>query len=166
MGSVFGKDNNNSNPYQAQASNIYNQLYQETSPIRQQLIGRGTNFLQGGYDYTQSPAWQPTKLAAERNYQTAQKDMMSNLPRGGGLQEALAKNITGRADTLTNAAGQIGMDEYNKVYGLGTGGGYQSAAGLTGLAGQQAAMNAQQNAAKSGAMGDLGMGAGMILAGK
>jgi hypothetical protein len=154
------------NPYQAQASNIYNQLYQETSPIRQQLINRGTQFLQGGYDYTQSPAWQPTKLAAERNYERARGDILSNLPRGGGLQEALARNIQGRADTLTNAAGQIGMDEYNKVFGLGTGGGYQSAMGLTGLAGQQAATNAQQNAAKTQSYTDIGIGVGSILADK
>lgn len=156
-----------SNPYQGQSANILNQLYQETTPIRQNLISRGTNFLspQGGYDYTQSPAWGPAKLAAERNYQTARNDILGNLPRGGALQDALAQNTMAKADTLTRAAGQIGLDELNRVTGM-AGGGYQSATGLSGLASQQAATNAQQNAAKSGAMGDIGLGAGMILASK
>lgn len=179
----MGKDDSGSNQYQGQSANILNQLYQETTPLRASLIQRGMDFLTPtktvkmpfggikvltnpkGYDYTQSPAWQPAKLAAERNYNNAREDILGNLPSGGALQEALARNAMSKADTLTRTAGTIGLDELNRVSAL-AGGGYQSAAGLNALAGQQAATNAQMYAANQSAKGDIGMGAGMILASK
>lgn len=156
------------NAYANQSQNILNALYAQTDPARQNIISRGTSFLQnpGGYDYTQSPIWPVSKLAAERNYQTAQNNILSNLPRGGVLEDAIARNAMAKADTLTNAAGTIGMDEYNKIYQLATGTAPATVAGLNTLANQQATQNMQEYSAKTGALGDIGLGAGMILAGK
>ncbi len=156
------------NAYSNQSQNIINALFAQTDPARQAIIKRGTNFLTGSpaFDVTQSPVWAPAKLGAERNYEQSRQNILANLPRGGVLEDALARNAMGKADTMTNMAGTIGQDEYNKIYGLATGTVPQAISGLTSLANVQAGANAQQNSAKTGALGDIGLGAGMILASK
>ena len=142
-------------------------LYNKTGPARQSIIDRGTNFLEGGLDVTQSPMWGSGKNAAETQYQNAREAMMANLPSGGALQSSLATGETDKARTLTDLASRIGMDEYNKIYGLASGAPQQSMSGMgmseqTGatLAGQQMYQNVQEDAQKNQLYSDLGAGIG------
>ena len=142
-------------------------LYNKTGPARQSIIDRGTNFLEGGLDVTQSPLWGSGKNAAETQYQNARDAMMANLPGGGALQSSLATGETDKARTLTDLASRIGMDEYSKIYGLASGAPQQSMAGMgvagqtnATLAGQEMYQNIQEDAQKNQLYGDLGAGIG------
>ena len=142
-------------------------LYNRTAPARQSIIDRGTNFLEGGLDVTQSPMWGSGKNAAETQYQNARDAMMANLPGGGALQSSLATGETDKARTLTDLASRIGMDEYSKIYGLASGAPQQSMAGMgvagqtnATLAGQEMYQNIQEDAQKNQLYGDLGAGIG------
>jgi len=142
-------------------------LYKRTDPARQSIIDRGTNFLEGGLDVTQSPMWGSGKNAAETQYQLARDATMANLPGGGALQSALATGETDKARTLTDLASRIGMDEYSKIYGLASGAPQQSMSGMgmagqtdATLAGQQMYQNVQEDAQKNQLYSDLGAGIG------
>jgi len=142
-------------------------LYNKTGPARQSIIDRGTNFLEGGLDVTQSPMWGSGKNAAETQYQNARDAMMANLPGGGALQSSLATGETDKARTLTDLASRIGMDEYSKIYGLASGAPQQSMSGLgvagqtdATRAGQQMYQNVQEDAQKNQLYSDLGAGIG------
>lgn len=151
------------------AAQIAYQMFTESEPLRSQIIGRGERFLgdEGAFDVTQSPMWAPGKAAAEDVYSAAQEGILANLPRGGALQESLAETERGKARTLTDLAGQIAMDEYNKAYGLATLTPQQSLAGLSSLAGSEAMAQATEQAAGLGLIGSLfGAGGRIIAAGK
>ena len=153
--------------YQDILAQIAQDMYNKTNPARTEIINRGTNFLEGGLDVTQSPMWGSGKNAAETQYQLARDATMANLPGGGALQSSLATGETDKARTLTDLASRIGMDEYNKIYGLASGAPQQSmsALGTAGqtsatLAGQEMYQNIQEDAQKNQLYSDLGAGIG------
>lgn len=158
------------NRYGEQAAQIAQKMFEQTNPLRENLVERYTKFLTPGrFRVTQSPLWQPGKQALETAYRQAQQNITSSIPAGGALLESLAGAETSRAKDLTSLAGQIAQDEYGKVYGMATGTPQTSLAGLsTAASGEASAQQAlaAQNAAKQSMFGDLGMGTGMILASK
>jgi len=194
MGSAFGKSGSDGKHEARLSRNITKQAWplakdmygagqemMETGmPVYNQVAGGLSDFLGGGYDYTTSPAWEPGKLAAERAYQQQQQNILSNMPAGGGMQEAMTQADIARGTNLTNLAGDIGMDQYNKAYNFGLaapqlganvalGSLGQSAgmgANMANLAGTRAQAAAQEQAGKYGKGGDVGLGAGMLLGGK
>jgi hypothetical protein len=131
------------------------------------------NFLNGNLDYTQSPVWGASKNAAETQYRLARDQIMQNVPSGGRLLDTLSDTDTAKARTLTDAASNIGMDEYNKIYGMATGTPQQTISGLssaegsaTSLQGYQMQQNAIEDASKNQLYGNLGQGVGEAWGGK
>ena len=68
----------------------------------------------------------------------------------------------GKANQMTNLAGGIGADMWDKAFSFGTGQPQAAMSGATNLAGIQAQQQTAQDAAKMGKMGDAAMGAGML----
>lgn len=140
------------------------------SPDYSQGGGYGGDSYGGGegdsWDWGSSPMWAPGKMAIEDQYRVAKDNILANMPSGGALYESLGDLERGRAGGYTDLTGQIGMDMWNKAYSVATGVPQTSLQGL-GVAsqGQSQAMmaNANADAGKAGMMGDLGMGAGMLL---
>lgn len=173
-GGLTGKDDDDggaaaTSPSGQQASEIATQMYQETEPIRQEVIRRGERFMgdgKGGFDPTASAMYKPSRRALEEQYVQSQELARQTMPTGGALDEAMAANIRARAGGLTDIEGRIAQDEYNKAYGLATGVPALSMSTLTGLAGAEMSAAAQQEAAKSGMMGDFGMAIGSYFGGK
>jgi hypothetical protein len=91
---------------------------------------------------------------------------LSNIPKGGQLTDQMSNVETARAGSLGQLGSGVAQDEYNKLYGMATGASGQAMGTLANIGGQQAMANAQQTAGKYGALGDLGMGAGMFLGSK
>ena len=117
------------------------------------------------YDVTRNPVWGAGRGLIEDQYTRARENTLGAMPGGGALTDTLARIEEGRAQSMGDLASQIAQDEYNKLYGLATGAPAQSMSTLSNLAGQQAMAAAQQQAGKYGALGDIGMGAGMLFGG-
>lgn len=142
-------------------TNMSKGYYNQTAPMRNELIGNLTNFLQGNNDPTASPMYAPIKMTAERQYQTAREQAMEDMPMGGALYDSLA-NIAGqRAKSITDMISQVVQDEYNKAYSMGQGSQQVSAAGVG--AGAQSsnqllsALASQQQAGASGVGNAVGL---------
>ena len=157
MGDKGGDD------YSDRASKLAKKLYKDTVPIRRELIPGWQNFLQGDYDVSSNPVYGAGKSQIESQYDVARQNILSNLPSGGQLNEALVDTDVRRADALGGLAAQIAQDEYNKIYGFATGSPQASLSSMTSLAGSQAAAQAQETAGKYGAVGDIGGGLGMMF---
>lgn len=142
-------------------------LYRKTDPARAAIIQRGMNFLEGGLDVTQSPLWGSGKNAAEVQYKLARDQILQNTPGGGRLLDTLSDTDTAKARTLTDLASTVGMDEYNKIYGLASGTPQQTISGLSSALGSSTALqsaqmqaNAVEDASKNQLYGGLGEGIG------
>jgi hypothetical protein len=127
----------------------------------------------GGFDVTASPLFDPIFGAAQDQFNIANESVLSNLPQGGALQEALAENARRRAQTITGASADIAQQELNNLMQLVSGGtaqGLQSlgmgTSALASLAGQQANAQAAQNAGTMSMFGMLGQGFGDLMGGK
>jgi hypothetical protein len=156
LGGAFGLQ-------QDPGSMIYNPNYNYNASNEAAPVGQ-TN--QIPWDVSQSPVFGPAKSMLEQQYQNAQENIIANMPTGGGMMEALAGTEQARAKGLGDISSQIAQDEYNKIFSTVFGMPQTSISGLTNLAGQQAMAASQQQAGKAGALGDIGMGAGLIAATK
>lgn len=153
-------------------SNLASQMaldyYNITAPARTNILDRGQAFLEGDFDPTESPVYDPSRRAIEGQYQQARQNVIAGSPSGGALQTNLANVEMGRAGNIGQMAGQVANEEYNRIYGAAFGAPQTSISGLSGLGSSQIAADAQQQAAetmgKYGAMGNMGAGAGMMLA--
>jgi hypothetical protein len=135
--------------------------------------GGAANIEPGGFDVTASPLFDPIFGAAQDQFNSANESVLSSLPSGGALQEQIAENARRRAQTITGASADIAQNELANIMTLITGGTQQGMGGfgmgtsaLSGLAGQQAAAQAAENAGKNSMMGGLGQGIGSLLGGK
>ena len=131
------------------AAKIAEKLYKQTNPMRKGIIGRGEEFMAGGFDPTQMPMWDIGKAGIESQYGTARQNILSNMPAGGGLNEAMMQTDLSRANQLSGLGANIAQDEYNKLYGLATGTPQQSMSTLANVGASQANMQAQQAAGNS-----------------
>jgi hypothetical protein len=150
------------NPYAEVAANIAQQIFEETTPMRQNIVGRGEQFLEGDFDPTASPIYNPMRKGVEGQYNVARENVISSLPQGGGLQQGLADVETGRADALSAVTGQIAQNEYNKIFGYATGTPIQSISGLNQAGGIVANQLAAEDQGKGAATGGLMQGLGML----
>ena len=124
-------------------------------------------------DPSASPLYAPGKFAAEQQFGTARDNIMSSMPEGGGLYDALAQTDISKAGALSGLEANISQDFFDKIYGAAFGAPQTAVSGLGGaggimgnLAGQQAQANAAQSAGKSGMLGGFGQGVGTWLGGK
>lgn len=152
------------NPSADALAKIATETYQQTQPIRTGLIDRSNAFLSGDLDVTNTPMFLGMKNAADSQFARARDNTIARTAPGGSLSSALADLEFGRANTLTQGAGQIAGDEISRAFGLATGSVPNSTSGLGQAANIQqqsiAAQQAQQAAGKQAA----GQGAGILLA--
>lgn len=142
------------------------QLFQQTDPLRQLLLGQSANFLRGGADVTETPAYQDLQLQSGQNFNQAKDNMIARFAPGGGLVDALSGLEGDRASVLSQGAAGIHESELNRALALGTGATGLSLGSL-GQAGQVQAARAQAKAdEKGGVAGGLGAAAGGFLGGK
>jgi len=160
------KNSGGSNKMDKAAGKIAMDYYNQTDPMRQQMIGNYGNFMEGGYDVSQNPVWGAGRGVIEDQYNVARENTIGASPRGGALTDQLAGVEESRAGALGNLAANVSQDEYNKAYGMATGVPQQSMGTLTTLAGNQAMANSQEQAGKYGALGGMGQGLGMYLGSK
>lgn len=119
----------------------------------------------GVADVMSTPTFAAFRDSTNQTFGAAKDNTLSTLPAGGALLEALAGLEGKKASTLTQGAGQIYESELARAMSLATGTAPTALGGLgqAGLAqAQQAAMEAQQGAAKAGG---LGTAAGTIIGG-
>ena len=158
-----------SNPAADALIQMSQEIYGQTAPLRAGIIDRGNAFLQGNLDVTGTPMFQALRSGADQQYSRARENILANTPTGGALSDALAQNELAKARTLTQGAGGIAQDEYNKVYGLATGAPGAALSGL-GSAGQaqaqQAAARAQERSAVINSKGQAWGGAGNAMGSK
>jgi hypothetical protein len=150
------KGGNGSTPASDAQMQMAQQLFSQTDPIRQSLIGQSQKFLSGGNDVMQTPAYGALKLSADQNFNQAKDNLISTTAPGGALTSALTNLEGSRANTLTQGAGSLYGDALSRATTLGTGmtGQSLSALGQAGYTQAQVAQSqATQNAGKSGALG-------------
>jgi len=138
----------------ANATNILSAIsqnyYKKTAGLRGSVIDRLTKFMKGDFDPTDSALYAPIKTATENQYQKGMDELLSTVPRGGGLYAGIGDLIGKKADTTSDLIAQLVQDEYNKAYAMGTGSQEVAASGLsgagTGANGLVSALASQQNA--------------------
>lgn len=148
------------------ASRIAQKYYKETAPYRQNAYNRWNQMDAGNWDVTTDVNWSPARQVLEDQYGRAKENIIANTARGGPLDEALADLSESRAQDLTGLSASILANEQQKKYGAAFGAPQTSAATLSSLASTSAMAQAQENAAKSGMTGQLGMGLGTYMGSK
>lgn len=176
-----GKQTPTTSPYEAATAEIAKQTYQETTPIREDLLAQMGNFLSGGFDPTKSPLYGPmyanARAGMEGQYGVAKQNILANTPRGGGqtddlagLESDRASNIGGLQNTLY---GNIFNDILSKTYGVAFNAPQQSMAGFGQAANSYAGRYGAANVAYTGQqknwldlIGNTGQGLGAMVGGK
>lgn len=152
-----GGDGKKKEKYHDVQAQLARQLFEQTDPLRQLLIGQSTDFLSGGADVTQTPAYQNLQLQTGRNFNQAKDNMIARFAPGGGLVDALTGLESDRASTLSSGAAGIYDAEQSRALGLGTGT-TGVALGSLGQAANVQAMrhqaNSMEQAAKTQTTGD------------
>lgn len=145
---------------------IANNLFQQSDPLRRQLIGQSTNFMSGGMDPMATPEFAAIRSYADQQANQARDSILETMPAGGTLLDKLADVDIGKARTLTDAAAGIYGDNLNRAMSLATGGtqgAISARAGADQLRAAREAASAERDAA---AKGSVGTGVGMALGGK
>jgi len=106
--------------------------WNQTAPIRSGVTSRLTDFLQGNFDPTASALYAPSKMAIEDQYGVARENLVSALPSGGGMYDAMAALEGNRARSLADTVANIAGDEYSKAYGVATSSPQMSMSGMAG----------------------------------
>jgi len=168
IGGLFGGGDDYEEPKSSKiASQIAQQLFTESTPIRTGIIDQLTNFTGGNFDIGTSPMWAGGKNAIENQYGVARENIIGNTATGGAMYQGLNDLEATRAGSFTDLISNIQNDMFNKSYGIATNTPQTSMQGLLGSA--NASTNAMQaqaqaDAGKSQMMGGLGQGLGMFLA--
>ena len=151
------------NPAQEAQARISQQLFSESTPIRQSLNKSALGFLRGDRDVTGTPAFAGLKDMIESQFGRARESVIGSTPTGGGLTSALTGVERGRAGALVQGTAALSENELNRAMMLGTGLVPTSVGGL-GQAGQTqafAAAEAQRQSAQK--KGDTGAAAGALI---
>lgn len=147
-------------------ADIAKKLFTQTDPLRRQLIGRSTAFMNGGLDVTRSPVFSALKQQTESQYGTARDNIIADTPTGGPLIAALTELNSNRANILGQAAGSVSEDELARAMMLGTGATGQAMSGLSQAASVQANLAQNRSMREASMFGALGGGLGAWLGGK
>lgn len=148
---------------------IASNLFQQTDPLRQDLIGQSADFLSGGMDPMATPEFAAIRSYADQQANQARNSILETMPSGGTLLDKLADVDIGKARTLTDAAAGIYGDNLSRAMSLATGG-TQSAisarAGADQLIAAREQADATREAGEKNALGSsIGAGAGLYLGG-
>ncbi|MHB8123111.1 MAG: hypothetical protein ACYDG4_13255 [Desulfuromonadaceae bacterium] len=132
--------------------------YGSTAGLRGDVISNLSDFMKGELDPVASSMYAPAKMTAERQYNTARDQVLSDSPAGGALFDNLTNLSAKKAGTLVDEIGKIVMDEYNKAYAMAQGSQTTAAAGAQGAASagtQGMGALAQQQQAGAQGVGNL-----------
>lgn len=153
---------------------LIDELLKQTSGLRDLTTEQLTAIL-GGAPASSVPAYAPSRAALENQYNVAQGQILSTLPRGGQQNAALEDLINTRASGVSNLESTIAGNAFNQA--LSTGFGVlpvalgteaQSANTLASLENQQAQSESQNilmSAAGIGALLDILFGQKGIFGG-
>lgn len=156
---VFGGGDDGSAASDA-AANIANSMWNSTGKIRNPLIDMMAEVTGGNFDPASSPLFSGVKSNVDDQFKTAENNVLSMIPEGGVLQDALAGLETGKAKTLSEMMGSLENDWMNKAYGAAFQAPGEAMSGLT----SAGALDSQNYATNQGLLGDLGSGLGLAWA--
>jgi hypothetical protein len=179
-GGKGGSSTTTTNPYAATESQISQELYDTTKPLREALLPKYQSAIAGGYDYRSDPAYAPLFAAAkggiESQYGQARQSILGSTPSGGGLTKALSNLDIARASDLGTVPMNLQNQIAQKLLGEATStawgtpqisiGGLGNAGAIYGqqVAQEQAAANQGKAGLGSGIGSLLGMGIGTAFA--
>jgi hypothetical protein len=144
---------------------IANNLFQQTDPLRQDLIGQSQDFLSGGMDPTATPEYAAIRQYADQQANQARDSILETMPSGGTLMDKLADVDISKARTLTDASAGIYGDNMDRALTLASGF-TQNAVGARAGADQLTAAREQADASRDAATKmAIGEGAGGIAGG-
>jgi hypothetical protein len=175
MGFLTGskKVDQQQSPDAKRASQIAEQLFRQTDPLRQTAFSGLASNLQTASPFqpitmdslTANPMFGAIKSATEQQFQNARQNIIGNTPNGGALFSALGNLEGQRANQLSSAFGGLAQDELSRrtgnldrAIGIGTGVAGQSMGGLSNAAAIQAQLaqaQREQQSAEKGGKGEL-----------
>lgn len=147
---VTGKSNANEivqdKEYEKALADLARQYFIETAPVRREYLGQGMDVLTGKTEPLDLPAFREldalNKQTTEKQYGVAKQNILDTLPRGGGLQKALADLETERAQGLSTNRMQLTANLITQIlaqlYGGAFGAPGEALAGLGSAAGSYA----------------------------
>lgn len=148
---------------------IASNLFQQTDPLRRELIGQSADFLSGGMNPMKTPEYAAIRSYANQQANQAKDSILETLPSGGTLLDKLADVDIGKARTLTDAAAGIYGDNLTRAMSLATGGTQSAIAARSGadqLTAAREQADAARDAGEKNALGSaVGAGAGFYLGG-
>jgi len=159
--------------YEDLLTEISKMLFESTAPMRDSLIGDLTSVAEGTFDPKTSASYNPlfaeAKGGIEDQYGVAKENIISSLPRGGGMERALTEVETGRAETSAELPAQLSKnimdDMMSKAYGVAFGTPQTSLQGIGAASNtfgtRQAAEMAAESQEQAAKFGGLGQMAGM-----
>ena len=109
------------NPAQEAQIRIANQLFGESTPIRQELNQQALGFLSGDRDVTGTAGFGALKDIIESQFGRAREGVIGSTPTGGGLTPALTNLEGARASSLVQGVSALTENELNRALTLGTG---------------------------------------------
>lgn len=157
------------NTYEEQLAAMASELFSQTAPMRESLIGDMTSAAAGTYNPSKSPLFSPRFADVNKQYARARENIMSSTPRGGGLTAALTNLEGNRAGSVAEVNSGIINDMLSKAYGTAFSsqpmqGLSAAASGLSGRQSMAMQADAAQQAAKKQAQGQI-IGGGAQAAG-
>lgn len=153
--------------YEDALSQVANEYYRNTAPLREEFLKQGMGVLQGTQPAETLPGVQgllgSVRPGIESQYNVARDNILASTPKGGGLTQALTNLESSRAGNLSEARTQILSDAVNKwlaqTYGGAFGAPGQAMQGLTGAAGSYASRYGSNAAAQADRYGSYVGGA-------
>jgi hypothetical protein len=123
-------------------------------------LQQAQNFMGGGYDVTATPMWQYGKGAIGRNFDLAEQQALTNLPRGGTLLDALT-NLRGQeALGMAGMESDIAQREQGDIFNYLMGAGRTSPQTLAGIGGMETQRQTTNLMAMLALLQDIGAGMG------
>lgn len=165
-GGKGGGGSTKASAYEKTMAKIANALFEESTPLRQDLTSQYEDFAAGNYNPEELPGYAPlystSRAGMEDQYNVAKENVISNTASGGALTSALSDLETSRAQEVGSLPATISSslvnDLMNKSYGVA----YQTpSTAIQGLSAastaQQSRLNraAQQQTQSGGLLGDL-----------
>jgi len=146
------------NPYEDQITQMAQEYYKSTEPLRSNFLNQYENLMTGNFDPQKSPMYQPLfaqgKQGIEGQYGVAKENILSNLPQGGSMDKALADLEMNRASQASmlpvNISRDLIGDMLQKAYGSAFNAPQQAMGGLSNVAssfGQRQGMEQQLKSA-------------------
>ena len=152
------------NPALEAQTRISQQLFDESSPIRQQLNTQALGFLSGDRDVTGTAAFASLKDMIESQFGRARDRVIGSTPTGGALISALTNLEGDRASSLVQGTAALTEQELMRAFGLGTGLVPTAVGGLGQAGSAQAFAAAQAQQAGAGKKGSTGSALGSVAA--